>query len=535
MKIMRRLITILLLQFFIASAAQSSTLPPNHLNLNDKIYSLEANLDERQFSELIGEVTEQFRGIIAAHGGNLQVEKLWEDPTVNAQADQEGTTWIVRFFGGLARRPEITPDAFTMVVCHEVGHHLGGYPFYSDEFWAAVEGEADYFASQVCLKKIWRNQNAENATFRYSVDPLAKAVCDSAWASVDEQNLCYRISEAGQSLSRLFAALESSGDPAFSKPDPKQADETLVKHPPAQCRLDTLLAGDLCNMSLAEDIIPGRSNVRGQNGRYAELDALRFSCANAQFQKESQRPRCWYRPVADSMIGVNAKEFGLGGSGQVHRPGDIVDLPISIENGASIAIKKVEISPVALTAHLSISQQSETIDLLPSHGKANLASPFRIQISRAATCGEILPLQFNFSSGKATNSIVKTIRVGDEVLGAFRAAPQLKIPDGDITGVVSEMPVVVKGNPEQIKVGVNIFQPYIGGLKITLTAPSGEEYILRNQEGGKENELKREYIVNASQFTQINGTWKLRVGNIFRGDTGILEDWSLSFLRLRCD
>ena len=48
--------------------------------------------------------------------------------------------WVVAMFGGLARRPEVTKDAFQFVVCHEVGHHLAGWPFAYD--WASNEGQS---------------------------------------------------------------------------------------------------------------------------------------------------------------------------------------------------------------------------------------------------------------------------------------------------------------------------------------------------------------------------------------------------------
>ena len=78
----------------------------------------------------------------------------------------------VIMFGGLARRPEITADGFLLVVCHELGHHLAGYPFIDD--WAANEGQADYFATQSCTKNIWQNDNETNSTFRVRVDYVAK-------------------------------------------------------------------------------------------------------------------------------------------------------------------------------------------------------------------------------------------------------------------------------------------------------------------------------------------------------------------------
>jgi len=46
---------------------------------------------------------------------------------VNAYAsvDKQGQQFI-HMFGGLARHPLMTEDAFLLVACHEFGHHYGG-------------------------------------------------------------------------------------------------------------------------------------------------------------------------------------------------------------------------------------------------------------------------------------------------------------------------------------------------------------------------------------------------------------------------
>src|SRR6478609_9034269 len=78
----------------------------------------------------------------------------------------KSTTYRVHMYGGLARRPEVTPDGFTLVVCHEVGHHFGGYPFVRDAYWAANDGQADYFSTLACARRLWQNQPADNALAR---------------------------------------------------------------------------------------------------------------------------------------------------------------------------------------------------------------------------------------------------------------------------------------------------------------------------------------------------------------------------------
>ena len=85
-------------------------------------------ITEQEFNDAIDKVEAIYSPIISAKGKTLQVERKWDDGTVNAYAQQVGNTWKVSMFGGLARHETITSDGFTLVVCHEVGHHLGGLP-----------------------------------------------------------------------------------------------------------------------------------------------------------------------------------------------------------------------------------------------------------------------------------------------------------------------------------------------------------------------------------------------------------------------
>ena len=132
--------------------ASATILPPNNLHIYDNVNKI-ANIDEKLFNQIIDAIVDQWKPLAALHGATLTVDKKWNDGTVNAYAQQNGNVWNVAMFGGLARRPEVTPDGFALVVCHELGHHFGGYFFYGATHWASAEGEADYFAHKLALKK----------------------------------------------------------------------------------------------------------------------------------------------------------------------------------------------------------------------------------------------------------------------------------------------------------------------------------------------------------------------------------------------
>ncbi|MFE8018505.1 S8 family serine peptidase [Streptomyces antibioticus] len=101
---------------------------------------------------------------------------------------------------------------------------------------------------------------------------------------------------------------------------------------------------------------------------------------------------------------------------------------------------------------------------------------------------------------------------------------------GDNTTVESPITVSgVTGNaPATLKVGVNIVHTYIGDLKVDLIAPDGTVYTLHNRSGGSTDNISQIYTVNASSES-ADGTWKLRVNDNARGDTGRIDSWNVTF------
>ena len=261
---------LLLMSLIVLSSANASILPKNNLHLQDHP-ALIANLTEQEFNDLIDRVENYYAPIVESHGATLIIKRKWTDRTVNAYAQQLGTDWVISMFGGLARRNEITHDGFTLVICHEAGHHLGGYPFVSS--WASNEGQSDYFASQSCLKNIWRDDLITNASFRESVNPVAKDQCDSIYVEKADQDLCYRTAMAGKSVADLLATLGKQDLPSFLTPDENRVMRTYNSHPKAQCRLDTYLSGALCTVEFDETIIPGI----GINDRWGKRRELKLN------------------------------------------------------------------------------------------------------------------------------------------------------------------------------------------------------------------------------------------------------------------
>ena len=85
-------------------------------------------MTEERFNSVIDKVENIYKPVIDGMGAKLSIIRKWDDGTVNAYAQRSGKTWKVSMFGGLARHEAITDDGFALVVCHEIGHHIGGAP-----------------------------------------------------------------------------------------------------------------------------------------------------------------------------------------------------------------------------------------------------------------------------------------------------------------------------------------------------------------------------------------------------------------------
>ncbi len=291
---LRFLFSVFLVVSCFNSQSQARCFPPNDFYKYDNING-PSNINEQQFNQIIDAVMAIWEPIAKSHGATLVAEKNWKDSTVNAYADQSGNRWSVAMFGGLARRPEVTPDGFALVVCHELGHHFGGYFFYGQREWAAAEGQADYFATDVCAKRVFAKFNKQNPRYRFIAPGSIKEKCDQAWKTPALQELCYRSSAGGQSLANLLAALEGAPLPNVQTPDPSQVSRSNTEHPHAQCRLDTFFNGALCTAPFDLNVIPGKGLPTGNNSKEAEAAAFKVSCSVPGGFTLGLRPGCWFR------------------------------------------------------------------------------------------------------------------------------------------------------------------------------------------------------------------------------------------------
>ncbi|THA69942.1 peptidase M4 [Streptomyces sp. A0642] len=112
----------------------------------------------------------------------------------------------------------------------------------------------------------------------------------------------------------------------------------------------------------------------------------------------------------------------------------------------------------------------------------------------------------------------------------FENTTAVAIPDSG-SAVTSSVNVTGRtGNaPSTLKVGVDITHTYRGDLVIDLVAPDGTAYRLKNSSSSDSaDNVQTTYTVNASSEV-ANGTWKLKVQDVYSGDTGKINSFKLTF------
>ena len=78
------------------------------------------------------------------------------------------------------------------------------------------------------------------------------------------------------------------------------------------------------------------------------------------------------------------------------------------------------------------------------------------------------------------------------------------------------------------KVEVHIIHTYRGDLVIDLLAPDGSTYRLKNSSyWDSTDNVHATYTVNLSTEA-ANGTWRLRVQDVYSWDTGYIDSWTLT-------
>lgn len=202
----------------------------------------------------------------------------WKDPVLTLEVNGRSCN------EGLSR------DGLLLLLCHEIGHVAGGAPtryFVYRNIPFSVEGQADYFATSVCLPHVMKNM--DNSSFLSSAEKNGdlQRICADAQGE-RELALCSRISlaslNAAQFLHRIwdtnFMKKQPGEIPSLHAHEDSVVSITNEGYPVPQCRLDTYVAGLKCR-------------AKGTPRSYVTAPDAETSCGAPAFK--AKRPSCWYR------------------------------------------------------------------------------------------------------------------------------------------------------------------------------------------------------------------------------------------------
>ena len=247
-------------------------------------------VSKEAFFELIDFFEDLYRPQVEALGAEKwEIDGDWYAGDVGAFAMQYSGNWTVTVYGGLARHHAMTVDGLASVICHEIGHHLGGAPKKQEVLWTgwtSVEGQADYYSAAKCFMRYVENISK---TFedqkRYTPSNFLRKKCKAAVKIHPAKNFtekyCIRSAMAAFSAEEMVRLSLGEEPISFDTPDLAVVDKTYDLHPNSQCRLDTLLAGILCPIDPYEEF---------------DDEDYKVAACHSDFYPEFSRSRCWFNP-----------------------------------------------------------------------------------------------------------------------------------------------------------------------------------------------------------------------------------------------
>jgi PKD repeat protein len=129
--------------------------------------------------------------------------------------------------------------------------------------------------------------------------------------------------------------------------------------------------------------------------------------------------------------------------------------------------------------------------------------------------------------GTGTKSQTINLNSGEDVRQTYVNDNDFPITDNASV----ESPIVVAGRSGQTHsaiVKVNIVHTWRGDLSVDLIASDGKVYKLQNRRGGNADNLNATYKVRLLPRAARSGTWTLRVTDSAGGDTGNIDNWSIT-------
>jgi hypothetical protein len=255
-------------------------------NLKNKFDENNQNLlTENEFNELIDKVYNVYSPIFNNKQIEFKLEGQWGvgrySDTIHLRSTENSYKIVI---GGNPNY--LNRDGLILGICYTIGRRLGGSPKYNVDptnVWKSAYGQADYYATLKCIRKIFRGDNNQLIVSKLKKNNFLKQKCKESFNNNDDRAICIRSGMAALNFANFLAVTYHQKTPRFETPDPTLVTRTWTNASRSnQCRLDSLFRGLLCPVSENEDV----SNTNENQG----------VCSRNRGQTNGSRPLCWYKP-----------------------------------------------------------------------------------------------------------------------------------------------------------------------------------------------------------------------------------------------
>lgn len=224
-----------------------------------------ASIDKADYLQLTSALDAAYSEQVRSLGGKLKftLKESTDSPNAFAAKRADGT-WEVTVVETLLSLDEQTKSTLGIILCHEIGHFLGGEPYVVGiQLTPAVrsrapkkmscEGQADYFATSECIKTLTRHLPELFSDNKGLLNPSMAEECNQNYENKEDKNQCLETLVASYQTVLVYQKmLQRMNVPAgfFGKIENDRTDRTLDsvgEYPSLDCRYQTFINGTMCS------------------------------------------------------------------------------------------------------------------------------------------------------------------------------------------------------------------------------------------------------------------------------------------------
>lgn len=224
-----------------------------------------ASVDKADYLKITNALSSLYSQKIADQGGRLKFVLSETDGVPNAYAAKRSEgNWEITVISSFLSLSHQTPPTLGIILCHEIGHFLGGKPYVVGKqmtaavrAWApkkmSVEGQADYFATSECIKSLEKKLPDLFVNNKGLLNLPSAQECQRSYTNEKEIKVCNEILTASyQTILVYQQILDQLQIPStfFAKLENSSSERTLDyvgEYPELDCRYETFIKGTLCS------------------------------------------------------------------------------------------------------------------------------------------------------------------------------------------------------------------------------------------------------------------------------------------------